>query len=166
MRSTYRLAFLPLAALATACAPNSPAEIAPVDRPVAIRGVEQPLKPGECGEALRRALENPEMAVDRLASPVSMKPALFQRAPKRVFRKDGSMELKVDVVVDTLGRADMSTFKVIASSHDWFVRNARTVIPRWKFEPAQVVGCKVPRVYKLMVSVPARAKATTKARRG
>jgi hypothetical protein len=162
MRFTHRLALLPLAALAAlaaACAPKPPAEIVPAEKPVAIRGVDQPLKPGECGEALRRALENPEMVVDRLASPLSMKPALFQRAPKGVFRKDGSMELKVDVVVDTLGRADMATFKVVAASHDWFVRNARTVIPRWKFEPAQVVGCKVPRVYKLMVSVPARAKA-------
>jgi hypothetical protein len=165
MRS-IQLAIVPLAALAAACAPKPPAEIAPAEKPVAFRGVDQPLKPGECDEALRRALENPEMVVDRLASPVAMKPALFQKAPKSVFRKDGSMELKVDVVVDTLGKADMSTFKVVTASHDWFARNARTVIPRWKFEPAQVVGCKVPRVYKLMVSVPARAKAATRAKRG
>ena len=149
---------LAIAALAlAACSRNPEPEVQP-DKPVTFRGVEQPLKPGECAEANRRALIDPEMVVDRVAAPKAMKPALFQKAPRSAFRKDGSMELKVDVIVDTLGKADMSTFKVVETSHPWFAQNAKTVIPRWSFEPAQVVGCKVRRVYKLMVSVPPRTR--------
>lgn len=155
MRRSLLPAIVATLALA-ACSGSPKPELEPDVKPVRAAGVDQPLQYGQCAEANRRALENPEMVVDRLASPKTMKPALFQKAPGSVFRKDGSMALKVDVVVDTLGKADMSTFKVVEASHPWFVQNAKAVIPRWTFDPAQVVGCKVRRVYKLMVSVPPR----------
>lgn len=162
MRISTTLSLLAAAAALAACAPKADPQLEPDVKPVAIAGVDQPLKPGECAEATRRALENPQMNVDRLATPKTQRPPLFQKAPRTAFRKDGSMELKVDVVVDTLGKADMRTFKVVSASNPWFAQNARTVIPRWTFEPAMVVGCKVPRVYKLMVSVPPRGSRSTR----
>jgi len=56
--------------------------------------------------------------------------------------------VKVDVVVDTLGRADIKTFKVVEVSNPWFADNLKSVIPQWRFSPALLAGCKVRRVYK------------------
>lgn len=65
--------------------------------------------------------------------------------------------VKADVVVDTLGRADMRTFKVIEASNPWFADNLKTVLPAWRFQPAELAGCKVRRLYKF--SATAKPKA-------
>jgi hypothetical protein len=154
-----RYSALALALLLAACS-RSRTEPAPTPVPeqsVRVVGVDQPLRLGDCAEAMRRALEKPDLAVDRIPEPVSRKPDLPKRIPPSVLNKDGSAEIKVDVLVDTLGKADMKTFKVVAASNPWFVRNIQAVIGQWKFTPAQLAGCKVPRVYHFMASVPARA---------
>ena len=115
-----------------------------------------PLAYGDCVEARRRAALEPDLEVDRLPAPVAMKPAPFDRTPPSVLRKDGSAEIKVDVLVDTLGRADMKTFKVVKVSNKWFTENLRGVIGKWTFTPALLAGCKVARVYHFMSSVPRR----------
>jgi protein TonB len=46
-------------------------------------------------------------------------------------------------VVDTEGRVDVSTFKVIESSHDLFTAAVRNALPRMRFAPAEVGGRKV-----------------------
>jgi hypothetical protein len=66
------------------------------------------------------------------------------------------MYLKATVLVDTLGRADMRTFTVVEASNPWFGQNLRSVIGRWRFTPAMVAGCKVPRLYTEEVRVAAR----------
>lgn len=144
-------------ALATACAHagSRPA----IEEESAVR-VARPLARGDCVEARRRAALEPDLAVDRLPSPLVMKPAPFQRMPSSVLRKDGSAEIKVDVVIDTLGRADMKTFKVVKVSHPWFASNVRGVIGKWRFSPAQLAGCKVSRVYHFMSSLSPRAAGT------
>ncbi len=111
------------------------------------------LRYGDCVEARARAAANPSLDVERLPAPVAMKPAPFAGYPKSALRKDGSATVKVDVVIDTLGRADMSTFKVVEVSHPWFERNVRGVIGKWTFTPAQLAGCKVARVYHFMATL-------------
>jgi hypothetical protein len=86
-----------------------------------------------------------------------MKPAPFRDMPASVLRKDGSAEIKIDVVIDTLGRADMKTFKVVKVSNRWFTENVRGFLGKWRFSPAELASCKVPRVYHLMVTFPARS---------
>lgn len=86
-----------------------------------------------------------------------MKPAPFRDTPESAFRKDGSAEIKIDVIVDTLGHPDMKTFKVVKVSNKWFTENVRRVMPKWTFTPAVLGGCKVPRIYHFMSSVPRRA---------
>ncbi len=110
---------------------------------------------------MRRAAAKPDLDVDRIPAPIVAKPAALQRVPKSALRKDGSAEIKVDVVIDTLGKPDMTTFKVVAASHPWLATNVKSVIGKWKFEPAELAGCKIPRVYHFMASAPART-ATTK----
>ena len=45
--------------------------------------------------------------------------------------------------VDTTGRADMSTFKVLKTTHDLFTNAVKSTLPNMKFYPAEVGGKKV-----------------------
>ena len=49
----------------------------------------------------------------------------------------------VQFVIDTTGRADMKTFKVLKSDHDLFVSAVRSTLPSMKFYPAEIGGKKV-----------------------
>jgi hypothetical protein len=118
-----------------------------------------PVAPGDCTEALRRAAEKPDLVVDQLPAVVSQKPKPLQNPPRSALRKDGSAEVKIDVVVDTLGKAVMKTFTVVAASNPWLATNVKSVIGKWTFSPAQLAGCKVPRVYHFYASAPPRTKS-------
>ena len=162
-----RRRFLPLALLAAACAAPSTPEPAPEAQPVfatdtlvgaRIAPDEVPVAPGDCAEAMRRALAKPDLTVDRIPSPIVQKPAPLQRVPRTALRKDGSADVKVDVLIDTLGKPVMKTFTVVAASSTWLVTNVKSVLPKWKFAPAELAGCKVPRIYHFMASAPPRKK--------
>ena len=115
-------------------------------KPAAATGVSF----GDCAEARKRAAAKPDLDVDRLPTPVTQKPAPFARMPADVrseIARKGAV-VKLDVVVDTLGRADMKTFTVLESSNAWLTSSMKSTLPRWKFVPAQLAGCKVRRVYK------------------
>jgi periplasmic protein TonB len=59
-------------------------------------------------------------------------------------------EVLAQFVVDTTGRADMSTFKVLKSSHELFTQSVRNVLPNMRFYAAEIGGRKV----KQMVQQP------------
>src|SRR3954465_12212889 len=59
-------------------------------------------------------------------------------------------EVLAQFVVDTTGRAEMGTFKVLKSSHDGFTQAVRNVLPNMRFYPAEIGGRKV----KQMVQQP------------
>ena len=149
--TSLALAFVTLAA----CAHSSATPDLVPEKGARIAG---PLAYGDCDEARRRAALQPDLEVERIPAPVAMKPAPFQRMPESALRKDGSAEIKIDVIVDTLGRADMKTFKVVKVSNRWFTENVRGIIGKWTFTPALLAGCKVPRVYHFMSSVPPRTR--------
>jgi TonB family protein len=67
--------------------------------------------------------------------------------PPGVAGRDGVAEIRIKVLVDTTGRADMRTFKVVRSTHPTLTRSARNAVAKWKFRPAMVGGCKVPRTF-------------------
>ncbi|MGH7646583.1 MAG: energy transducer TonB [Gemmatimonadaceae bacterium] len=52
-------------------------------------------------------------------------------------------EVLVQFVIDTLGRADMNTFKVLKSSNDLFTQSIKNVLPRLRFYAAETGGRKV-----------------------
>ena len=52
-------------------------------------------------------------------------------------------EVIASFVVDTNGRADMSTFKVIKSTHDLFTQAVKNALQNYKFYPAEIGGRKV-----------------------
>jgi hypothetical protein len=141
-----------LAALAAACAS------APESRPVRVAGMAKPLAYGNCPEARRLAAEKPDLDVDRIPAPVVMKPPMLAKFPPNVVGPKGAV-IKADVIVDTLGRADMSTFTIVKSSHPWLSAHVKGVLPKWQFSPAELAGCKVPRVYHFSATAPAAKKA-------
>ena len=70
-----------------------------------------------------------------------------QPAYPSLLRSSGSEgEVRVQYVVDTLGRADTSTFKVLRSTHELFSAAVREALPRMRFHPAEVGGRKVRQV--------------------
>jgi hypothetical protein len=160
---TIRLAFLLAAAgvLAACSSPPPPPEAAITPQVVkdTVTPGMLPVAAGDCSEALRRAAEKPDLVVDQLPTLVTAKPAPLQHPPASALRKDGSAEVKIDVVIDTLGKADMKTFKVVSTSSQWLATNVKSVMPKWTFSPAQLAGCKVPRVYHFYASAPPRTKS-------
>ena len=108
------------------------------------------IAPGDCVEARRRAAEKPDLDVDVLPTPTKQIPRPFQRMPATVaaqVARSGAV-VQVNVLIDTLGRADTTTFQVVQVSNPWFASNLKRVLPRWTFAPAQLAGCKVARLYK------------------
>ncbi len=154
-----RFPLILLAAAATAaCASSPPPD--PDPTPVAVTEkqatIAAPLKYGDCVEALRRAALKNDLEVDRLPTPVKYDPPPIPRLktyPKGVFGKDTS-EIRITVMVDTLGQPDMTTFTVVKSTHPWLAKTIKTSVGKWKFTPAELVGCKVPRVFKFAVVSP------------
>jgi hypothetical protein len=118
-----------------------------------------PVAHGDCTEAIRRAVAEPDLVVDSVPRPVTQRPAPFAQMPDSVWhqiRTKGS-SVKVNVLVDTLGRPVMKTFTVVESSHPWLAHHLKAAMPRWRFRAARLAGCKVPRIYKF--------SATSKPRR-
>jgi predicted amidohydrolase YtcJ len=72
------------------------------------------------------------------------------RYPPAVSNLSGTV--RIQVVVDTLGRADMSTFKVLRSTSAMFVEEVRNILPSWRFAPAELGGKKVRQVVELPFS--------------
>ena len=105
---------------------------------------------GDCAEANRQAAARPDLEVDSLPRAVSQRPAPFSGMPPAVRNEINSKgsSVKVNVVVDTLGRPVMKTFTVVESSHPWLAQNLKRSIPSWRFRAARLAGCKVARVYK------------------
>lgn len=110
-----------------------------------------------CILAREAAAEDPRLEVERVPTPKAMRPAPVRRpVPSTALRRDGSSSLKVEVLVDTLGKPDMTTFTVIESTSAWLTTGARRAIAQWEFEPALRNGCKVARYYQFTATSPAR----------
>ena len=58
-------------------------------------------------------------------------------------------EVLAQFVVDTTGRADMSSFKVLKSTHDLFTNAVKSSLPNMKFYPAEVGGKRVKQLVQM-----------------
>lgn len=106
-----------------------------------------------CQLAREDAAVDPRLEVDKVPAPTAMTPAPIRRpVPRAALRRDGSSVIRVEVLVDTLGAPDMSTFTVIESSNAWFATGAKNAIAKWRFTPAERDGCKVARFYQFSAS--------------
>jgi hypothetical protein len=102
-----------------------------------------------CAEVRERARANPALDVEKLPTPVTQPSRLLAGPfPPGVFR-NGYADVHTTVVIDTLGKPVMKTFKVKKASHPWLGQDVKKTIARWTFSPAELEGCKVARVYKV-----------------
>jgi periplasmic protein TonB len=58
-------------------------------------------------------------------------------------------QVLVSFVVDTSGRADMSTFNVIKTTHDLFTAAVKQHLPQMRFIPAEIGGHKVKQLVQM-----------------
>lgn len=146
------LAAIALLVVTAACATKS---AAPVTRNAQV--LAPPKDP--CELAREDAALDPRLEVERVPTPVRMVPPPIRTpVPRTALRRDGSSSLKVEVLVDTLGKADMTTFTVIESTSAWLTTGVRRAIAQWTFEPALRNGCKVPRYYQFSATSPPRRR--------
>jgi len=88
-------------------------------------------------------VEKPALARDGNPSP---------RYPSMLERSRVAGEVIAQFVVDTTGKADMTTFRILQSNNALFSAALGSVIPRWRFLPAEAGGRKV----KQIVQIPVR----------
>ena len=150
-RSAASLASASVFALFMACARNPDPDTEPEmvhETPVRIAPPVGAVQPGDCPEALRRALAKPDLEVDRLATPrASVPSAVSGKNMPTAVRRAKYNEVRITVLVDTLGHANMNSFKVLKSTHPWLTSSMKTAVAKWTFEPAQLAGCRVPRLW-------------------
>ena len=87
------------------------------------------------GIAFAANVEKPAIALP--GSPPPRYPDILRRASVRG-------EVVIHVVIDTAGRADMTTVRVISSDHPLFTDAVLAALPRARFLPAETGGRRVP----------------------
>jgi len=88
-----------------------------------------------------------EFQVEKQVSPLPGNPA--PRYPDMLRSANVEGEVLAQFVVDTTGRADMSTFKVLKTTHDLFTNAVKASLPNMKFYPAEVGGKKVKQLVQM-----------------
>ena len=63
--------------------------------------------------------------------------------------RDGTV---VSFVVDTLGRPDTVTYKIIREVEPGLGQDGRNVLARWRYQPAQVRGCVVSQLIQTLIA--------------
>src|SRR4051812_34266816 len=152
-----RLSLLTFAAAVLAACSRKTPETQPEPEMVGARindKLEAPIARGDCREALKRATANPNIDVERVATPRAMTPPPIdaRKMPRGVADRNGWFTVRFHVLVDTAGRADMRTFAVDTASHPWLVTSVKGAVAKWSFAPAEVAGCRIPRNYSLGIS--------------
>ncbi len=89
-----------------------------------------------------------EFQVDKPAAAKSGNPK--PRFPDMLRSGGMGGKVTIQVAVDTTGRADMSTFKVLESSSELLTREVKAVLPQWRFFPAEIGTRKV----RMLVNIP------------
>jgi protein TonB len=88
-----------------------------------------------------------EFQVEKQVSPFPGNTA--PRYPDMLRSANVEGEVLAQFVVDTTGRADMGTFKILKSTHDLFTNAVKASLPNMKFYPAEVGGKKVKQLVQM-----------------
>ena len=146
-----RLGAALLAFTLAACSSNPEPETEPEIVETAVKvapAAEGPVAPGDCAEALRRASQKTDVFVDRVPTPkTNVGSSLNSKTSPAAVRRAKYNEVKVSVVVDTLGKPDMKTWTVVKTTHPWLAETLKGAVTKASFSPALLAGCKVPRAW-------------------
>ena len=88
-----------------------------------------------------------EFQVEKQVAPLPNQPAPHYPDMLRSANVEG--DVLAQFVVDTTGRAEMSTFKVLKSSHDLFTNAVKADLVNMRFYPAEVGGHKVKQLVQM-----------------
>ena len=88
------------------------------------------------------AMQVEKPALPRFGNPSPRYPSMLESS-----RVEGAV--LAQFVVDTLGHADMTTFKILDSSNDLFSASLRSALANWRFYPAEAGGHKVKQIVQL-----------------
>jgi protein TonB len=88
-----------------------------------------------------------EFQVEKQVAPMPNNPG--PRYPDMLRSANVEGEVLAQFVVDTTGRAEMSTFKVLKSSHDLFTNAVKSALSNMRFYPAEVGGRKVKQLVQM-----------------
>lgn len=120
----------------------APAYIAPA-QPTALSAPAY-IAPAGGGDCISRMANTPGRGTSTIETakllPGNPMPGFLPSAPRRIV---------ISVVVDSAGRADLTTLQVPAELDTAGVNGLRTVLPSWRFVPARVSGCPVKQVVKV-----------------
>jgi protein TonB len=138
---------------------TSPILIAPVDIPNALPDVDLTQRVTDPNDFAIRATTKAGPATTAAApgapvkgsyhdfeveKPVTHAPNSAAPAYPDILRQAGvEGEALVSFEVDTTGRVDITTFKVVCASHDAFAASVRNALPRMRFFPAEIGDRKV-----------------------
>ena len=114
------------------------------------KGVAGGIAKGVVGGTPQPAHDNQtyfEFQVEKQVSPVPGNSA--PRYPDMLRSANVEGEVLAQFVVDTTGKADMSTFKVLKTTHDLFTNAVKSSLPNMKFYPAEVGGHKVKQLVQM-----------------
>lgn len=108
------------------------------------RGVSGGVAHGIAGGATRRVDHGQlhlQHEVDKAAEPFpENRPPLY---PEDLQAMNIEGTVVVQFIVDTTGRADPASLKVLGTTHQGFVPAVRAALAQWRFHPAEVGGRKV-----------------------
>jgi protein TonB len=82
-----------------------------------------------------------EFQVEKQATPLPGNPQ--PTYPPMLRSADVAGEVLAQFVVDTSGLVELSSFKVLKSTHDLFTQAVRQTLPKLRYSPAEVGGRKV-----------------------
>ena len=85
--------------------------------------------------------------VEKQALPRSGNPSPRYPSVLESSRVEGSV--LAQFLVDTLGRVDMNSFRVVESTNDLFSASLRAALEKWRFYPAESGGHKVRQIVQL-----------------
>ena len=88
-----------------------------------------------------------EFQVEKQVQPMPNNPT--PRYPDMLRSANVEGEVLAQFVVDTTGRADMSTFKVLKETHAMFTAAVKSTLPNMKFYPAEVGGRRVKQLVQM-----------------
>ena len=83
-----------------------------------------------------------EKPADKISGPSPAYPDMLRSA-------NVAGQVIAQFVVNTDGKADMSTFKALESDHELFTAAVKRVLPQWRFIPAETGGRKVKQLVQL-----------------
>ena len=124
---------------------------------VAGHGPEKTADPGDAEQAVVPEIKTPDlsnvMTVLQVDSAVYRDPhSAAPPYPPDMLKARVQGSASVQFVVDTLGNAVMSTFKVLDATHPSFAQSVRETLPLMRFHPAIMQSKKVPQLVQQMFS--------------